>query len=459
MKISLIIPNRDNLKYFKWSYDSIKKNHGEHEVFICSAVDACTDGTLEHYEELAKIDDHFSYIVNLGPERLGHTILYDQIVRDLVKTEIAMIWHCDMYLCPGALDAIEKYMYRNIYKVDAGTLSLKKFDKLLDDIREKRVNVEDVGVLDKDKFRSKKTIVSLTRIEPPLHPPGPEKILVDFGVEPEVFEEQRFLNWFIDTKFEDFILNDIIDFNNGKITTEGVFAPWAFWVDEFKEIGGHDPLFAPQSKEDSDIFNRFQLNGTKFIQTWEGYVYHMTCRGNRFNPNETKVGIDNPIWKKQNEKSSREFIRKWGHFVKHDEYMKPIVPPKYYIAFIVSNCTKFLLKTLEPWCSAIVVDLDKSFIDEYIAEEQTSFNLKQRIYNHLYDEFFDQFDIFVDIDGNKFTQEQFNNIIELSEIVKNSGSTGTFELSGMNISITGLREFQNDLIVCKEKVRYFDEKN
>ena len=24
-------------------------------------------------------------------------------------------------------------------------------------------------------------------------------------------------------------------------------------------IGGHDPIFAPQSKEDSDIFNRFHL--------------------------------------------------------------------------------------------------------------------------------------------------------------------------------------------------------
>jgi succinate dehydrogenase/fumarate reductase flavoprotein subunit len=41
-------------------------------------------------------------------------------------------------------------------------------------------------------------------------------------------------------------------------------------------------LFAPQSKEDTDIFNRFHLNGIKFVQTWEGFVYHMTCRGSRF---------------------------------------------------------------------------------------------------------------------------------------------------------------------------------
>ena len=38
-----------------------------------------------------------------------------------------------------------------------------------------------------------KTIVSLTRIEPPLHPPGPEKILLDCGIEPEEFDEEMLL--------------------------------------------------------------------------------------------------------------------------------------------------------------------------------------------------------------------------------------------------------------------------
>jgi hypothetical protein len=28
MKISFIVPGRNNLKYFKWSYDSIMKNKG-----------------------------------------------------------------------------------------------------------------------------------------------------------------------------------------------------------------------------------------------------------------------------------------------------------------------------------------------------------------------------------------------------------------------------------------------
>ena len=38
-------------------------------------------------------------------------------------------------------------------------------------------------------------VVSATRIEPPLHPDGPEKILEDFGIEPEEFKEHEFLKF------------------------------------------------------------------------------------------------------------------------------------------------------------------------------------------------------------------------------------------------------------------------
>ena len=85
------------------------------------------------------------------------------------------------------------------------------------------------------------------------------------------------------------------------------------------------------SKEDSDIFNRFQLNGIKFVQTWGGCVYHMTCRGSRFadgakrNPdgNVFMKNRETDEWLKQNQKATREFIRKWGHFVKHDQLVYP----------------------------------------------------------------------------------------------------------------------------------------
>ena len=197
MKISLIQPGRNNLKYLKWSYDSIRKHQGDHEVEICVADDASTDGTWDWCLEMMEKDSNFKAILNDTGNRIGHTILYDRLVNEVATKDIAMIYHADMYLCPGALDAIEKHI-------------------------------------------EPKVIVSLTRIEPPLHPDGPEKILWNGGVEPEEFLEEA-------------LLKDIKNFTDKDKVTEGIFAPWAFYRKDFQEIGGHDPLYAPQSKEDSDI--------------------------------------------------------------------------------------------------------------------------------------------------------------------------------------------------------------
>ena len=396
MKISLIQPSRNNLKYLKWSYDSIRKNQGNHEVEICVADDfSDKDGTWEWCQEMMEKDPLFKAIRNEGPTRLGHTILYDTLVNDVATNEICMIYHADMYLCPSALDSIEK--------------NLKE-----------------------------KTIVSLTRIEPPLHPDGPEKVLLDCGIEPEEFDEEQLLTQLNRLK------------SKGK-TTEGIFAPWAFWKKDFQEIGGHDAIFAPQSKEDTDIFNRFHLNGIKFIQTWEGFVYHMTCRGSRFaegatrNPNG-EVFMKNretDEWLAQNQKSTREFLRKWGHFCKHDALMKPIVPPKYDIGFIVKNCNVQLLETLEPWCSTIYTDGD--YITYQKQESlKTSFDLDERI--KPYDNEKNNA-IFVEIDGSNISQQDFQIIQQLSEIIQDSGEMGRFELGNLVIEVIQLNTYENNLII------------
>ena len=399
MKISLIQPARNNLKYLKWSYNSIRKNQDNHEVQICVADDASTDGTWEWCLEMMDKDPLFKAIKNEGPNRLGHTILYDRLVNEVATNDICMIYHADMYLCPEALNAIEKHI-------------------------------------------TDKTIVSLTRIEPPLHPEGPEKILQDFGVEPEEFDEDGLFAYLQSTDNEREIK-----------TTEGIFAPWAFYKKDFQEIGGHDPLYAPQSKEDSDIFNRFQLNGIKFIQTWEGCVYHMTCRGSRRNTLDKAKNIyeDSPEWLAQNMRSTRNFIRKWGHFVKHDRYMKPIIFPKYDIGFIVKNCTKKLIFGLEPWCNNLYVDSEYT---EYIKLEQpnTKFNLKNRI--KPYDNEKNN-EILVEIDGNIFTQEDAQYIEQLPEILADSvfleeDMGEQFEVGNLKLTIFNVNTYEKDLIICKK---------
>lgn len=385
--ISLIQPSRNNLKYLVWSYNSIRKNAGP-VVEVCVADDFSNDGTWEWCQDRMKADPNFKAIRNEGPTRLGHTILYDRLINEVATKDIVGIWHADMYMTPETVERI--------------------------------VEAVKPGV-----------VVSLTRIEPPLHPPGPEKVLMDFKTEPEEFDEESFLKWYEGYRFT----------AKGK-TTEGIFAPWFLFKEDFQSTGGHDPLYAPQSKEDSDIFNRFLLKGYSFVQLWDAAVYHMTCRGSRFNPTLTEVGKNSSEWEEQNIRSTKNFIRKWGHFVKHDSLMKPIVPPKFDIGFRVSNCIVQGLAALEPWCS--VISSDASYA-EWIEEEQkkSMFDMWKRVkpWNSPLEN-----DIIVEFDMKRFSAESYTIIQQLSQIIAQSGEIGEFELDIFKIRIKSLTTYQDKLI-------------
>jgi len=194
----------------------------------------------------------------------------------------------------------------------------------------------------------------------------------------------------------------------------------------------------------------------------------MTCRGSRFadgakrNP-DGQVFMKNretDEWLKQNQKATREFIRKWGHFVNHDQYLKPIIPPKYDIGIIVKNCNLELLKGLEPWCSTVYVDDNRT---EYITVEQpfTSFDLTERVKPYDNEK---QNDVLVEIDGQEFDNRDFEYIQQLPEIIANDEFLGAqiflarskkelgelFELGSMKITINSLETKEKELIVCKK---------
>tara|TARA_R110002167_G_C12594976_1_gene644584 strand:- start:287 stop:1246 length:960 start_codon:yes stop_codon:yes gene_type:complete len=318
-----------------------------------------------------------------------------------------------MYLCPGALDAIEDNMHT--YHHEGNDLPTY--------------------------IKNEKTIVSLTRIEPPLHPDGPEKCIWDCGIEPEEFDEDKLLKFI---KGED----QVFKFPEGH-TTEGVFAPWAFWKKDFQEIGGHDKLFAPQSKEDSDIFNRFHLNGIKFVQTWNGFVYHMTSRGSRFNPYSGGApGQNSQEWIGTTTRNTKDFIRKWGHMIKHDQYMKPIVPPKYEIGVVVENCTPQLLEALEPWCSYIYVDMEEFVVYSMKEQENSSFNIDERVKGFDPNKHVIKDNITIKVDGNTFGNEEYRHIQNFSAIIQDNEEIGEFELGNLKIQINDLTTYENDLIIC-----------
>ena len=386
--ISFISPSRNNLSYLKWMYNSIRKNVGyTHEILL--ADDFSSDGTWEWLQEIKDKDHNVKIFRNEGPERQGIVYWYDYLCEQ-ASNDIVMFLHADMYVTPKLDEEILKH-------------------------------IKPGGV------------VTATRIEPSLHPPGPEKILADYGIEPEEFDENKFLR-------------DLDSFKQNK-TTEGVFAPWAIYKDDYWAVGGHDDLFAPQSKEDSDIFNRLHLNGCKFIQTWDGFVYHMTSRGSRFNPMAGGApGKDSPEWLHTTTKNMRNFIRKWGTMVKHDELMKPIVVPKYDIGLVVKNCNEQLLELLEPWCSTIYIDHSfdaKHYIDK--EKPNTTMNLENRIQS-IHGKKVN--DIEVRFDGSQFTNQSFQIVQQLPEILANDKELdiGTFKLDVFDITIYKLKTYEMDLI-------------
>jgi hypothetical protein len=298
-------------------------------------------------------------------------------------------------------------------------------------------------------------VVAATRIEPPLHPPGPEKHVRAFGFEPEEFERDAFL--------QDV---EVLEQSNKDMHTNGIFAPWMMYKSDFKAIGGHDPLFAPMELEDSDIFNRMHLAGYNLIQSRDSFVYHMTCRGSRFKDGieiEAEIPLpDGTIWYKPKDSEEytalraikfREWWRKWGQNVLHDDLMMPKVLPKYNIAFVVKNCNLDVLELLEPWCDRIYIDDDMQVITTaYIEKEQTNtkFDLSKRVMTTAYNNPYDYDDIVVEIDGNRFTQQDFDVIQNLSAIIQDSGDIGEFKLGNLKITIQSLTTYEHELIICKK---------
>ena len=388
-KITFVIPSRNNLEFLQLAYQSIRNLETQHEILVLN--DASTDGTQEWIDSLN--DEDLITHHNPGPDRIGIVGMFDKGI-EMARTDIIMAFHSDMVAAPN----LDKHILKHL---------------------------------------KKGTVVSATRVEPPLHPDGPEKMLVDFGIEVEDFDIDKFNNW-VNNEYK-----PKHKWDDDTKVTEGIFAPWCMYKEDFLAVGGHDELFAPQSKEDSDIFNRFVLNGYKVLQTWEGLVYHFTSRGSRFNKHAGGgAGLNSQEWLYTTTKNMRNFVRKWGTMVKHDNLLKPIIAPKYDIGIILSNSNTELVRALEPWCSTMYTDSD---IMEYIVLEQsnTSMDLKDRV--KPYDNEKNN-QILVNLNAQNFNQQDFQYLNELPNILKDSGAIGEFQLGNLKITITALDTFEQKLI-------------
>jgi GT2 family glycosyltransferase len=216
-----------------------------------------------------------------------------------------------------------------------------------------------------DNLVSENTIVCGSRIEPPIHPESPEKIVKDFGLSPEEF------------KYDEF--NEFVLFiqNQNKPTQWGHMCPFALhkkvWFDT---LGGFDTQFR-NSREDGDMIIRMGLCGFDLVQTWKACVYHFTCissRGENWFKNEKATQYKNNLQSLADSQEYKRFLRKWGSFGLHAN-------PVYDIVFDIELDTLInfdLLKILEPYCNVLYLS------DPIIAKQLSSqLEFESYYYNNL----------------------------------------------------------------------------
>ena len=135
--------------------------------------------------------------------------------------------------------------------------------------------------------------------------------------------------------------------------------------------------------------------------------------------------------------------------VKHDEMMYPIIPPKYDVGFVVRDCNIDLLKELEPWCSTIYIEFT-GIIDAYIKIEQdnTDFNLSDRI-KHLKHRGIPDNDVIVEFNAKQLNSNNFQVLVNLSEMLHDSGEVGKMEYDIFKFEINSMKTYEKDLILRK----------
>jgi hypothetical protein len=126
--------------------------------------------------------------------------------------------------------------------------------------------------------------------------------------------------------------------------------------------------------------------------------------------------------------------------------MKPIVPKRYDVGFVVRNCDDYKLALLEPWCDTIYTDVS---YDRYIQAEQknTKFNLTKKLKRYE-----DQKlnDVIIEFDATKLTNQSFEFFNMLQLMLEDSGQIGESEYDIFKLKLNKLSDYNEKLVNIKD---------
>ena len=268
--ITFCISTYNNLKYLKTAVDSVRQNSYFKDAPFIIHAENCSDDTDEWLKENSKAYNLEYYVdKNDIPLGIGGGMNF---CADRVKTEYIMFLHSDFYVT-------------------------KNWDKSL-------LNVF-------DKYPKEKMWVCSHRVEPDMFgsPQRPGTVVPKdvFGAYHDSFNPVYFEAW-----TQEFTESNDFEIPKG----EGVSG--LIRKKDWDEIGGNDPLFAPASWEDMDLFLRMLQNNFKFVLTSKSVIWHFGARGSH--RLEENNGQSSDRQRKSEQINQQKWLGKWKSFPTFDEY-------------------------------------------------------------------------------------------------------------------------------------------
>ena len=269
--ITFCISTYNNKPYLELAIQSVRQHsYWKNAPFIIHAEN-CSDGTDERLEENAAQYSLEYYIdKNDNPKGNGVGMNY---CAEKVKTEYIMFLHSDFYVTPN------------------WDLELMKVH---------------------EKYNDDKLWVNSFRIEPNMFGdqdrPGTHFVPKEaFGAYHDDFKPEGLLEY---AKL--IALKNDFEIPKGEGVSGLVKKSW------WDQIGGNDPLFAPTSWDDYDLFLRMLNEGGRFLMPTKSIVWHFGARGShRLEENNNQ---SSERQRKAEQANAQKFYKKWGGLPKKDQY-------------------------------------------------------------------------------------------------------------------------------------------
>ena len=269
--ITFCISTYNNLPYLKLAIDSVRKySYWKDAPFIIHAEN-CSDGTDEWLEDNA-LEYQLEYYIdkNDNPKGIGGGMNF---CAEKVTTKYIMFLHSDFYVTPN------------------WDLELMKLH---------------------EKYNDEKLWVNSFRIEPNMFNdndrPGTHFVPKEaFGAYYDDFQPDKMIDY-----AKQIAENNEFEIPKGEGVSGLVRKSW------WDHIGGNDPLFAPTSWDDYDLFCRMLKEGGKFLMPTKSVVWHFGARGSHRLEENNNQSSDRQ--RKAEQVNAQKFYKKWGGLPQKDQW-------------------------------------------------------------------------------------------------------------------------------------------